>query len=242
MLDGESFQLEISHSMLATSSRTQIIIAALDEEEGIAYTLDEIQKYIRNPEIIVVDGNSNDQTSRVARDMGAKVIEQNGKGKGDALSLGLKFIDSNTKYVVLTDADYTYPAEYIPRMIEILERNPKIGMVCGNRFNHVYPLEAMNRAFYLGNKLITFAHSILNGIDLEDPLTGLRVIRANLLREWDPVSKDFDIEVELNNYLAHSEFETVEIPILYRERIGEKKLQMKHGSVILRRIISGMLK
>ena len=38
-------------------------------------------------------------------------------------------------YVVITDADYTYPAEYVTEMIRILEENPHVGMVCGNRFN-----------------------------------------------------------------------------------------------------------
>jgi dolichol-phosphate mannosyltransferase len=237
LLNQELFQVKIS-TILVDSTRMQIIIAALNEEQGIACTIEELKIYFVNPKITVVDGNSSDKTATVAKSMGAKVVQQNGKGKGDALNLGLKFIEQNTNYVVVTDADYTYPAKHILEMVDILEQNPQIGMVCGNRFNDLYPLKTMNHVFYIGNKLISTAHSFLNGIDLEDPLTGLRVIRADLLREWNPVSKDFDIEVELNSYVAKSGFDTVEIPIFYRERIGEKKLQMKHGSIILRRILT----
>jgi dolichol-phosphate mannosyltransferase len=242
MLDGEVFKLEITHAMLANGRRTQIIIAALNEEEGIAYTIDELKGYFDSANIIVVDGNSTDKTAAVAEVMGARVVEQKGKGKGDALNLGLKFIDGNAKYVVISDADYTYPAKHIPEMIEILDQNPQVGMVCGNRFNETYPLLAMKQVLYLGNKLICTAHSVLNGIDLQDPLTGLRVVRADLLRDWNPISKDFDIEVELNSYISRCNFKIVEIPIEYRQRIGEKKLQMKHGRIILRRILSEVLK
>jgi hypothetical protein len=111
-------------------------------------------------------------------------------------------------------------------------------MVCGNRFNDIHSLEAMNSVFYLGNKLISMAHGILNKINLTDPLTGLRVVRADLLRDWIPLSKDFDIEVELNSYIERCSFQTVEIPILYRERIGEKKLKMRHGRIIIQRILT----
>ena len=74
-------------------------------------------------------------------------------------------------------------------------------------------------------------------MDLQDPLTGLRVIRANILRNWIIKSKGFDIEVELNNQVAKQGFKTLEVPIEYRERLGEKKLKMKHGFTILKRII-----
>ena len=66
--------------------------------------------------------------------MGADVVFQDGLGKGDALAKAIKHLDLTVDYVVITDADYTYPAEYVPEMIRILEKNPDVGMVCGNRF------------------------------------------------------------------------------------------------------------
>ena len=83
--------------------------------------------------ILVVDGNSLDRTVEIAKDSGAHIAFQNGVGKGDAIAKGISQLDKNTKYIVFTDADYTYPAEYIPSMIGILEQNPDVGMVCGNR-------------------------------------------------------------------------------------------------------------
>jgi hypothetical protein len=50
---------------------------------------------------------------------GADIAFQDGAGKGDAISKGLKCLNHSVDYVVLTDADYTYPAEYVPEMIDI---------------------------------------------------------------------------------------------------------------------------
>jgi hypothetical protein len=122
-------------------------------------------------------------------------------------------------------------------MIKILEQNPDVGMVCGNRFNDQLDDNALRSRFYLGNKVLAFAHNVLNGITLVDPLTGLRVIRAEILKGYKIKSDGFDIEVELNSLIQKKGFKTIEVPIQYRERLGEKKLKMKDGATILKRIM-----
>ncbi len=112
-----------------------VVIAALNEEEGIGLTLKEISQNINPNQILVVDGHSNDRTVEIAKDLGAHILFQDGLGKGDAILKAMRYIDSDVDYVVVTDADFTYPAEYIPKMIQILDNHPEVGMVCGNRFN-----------------------------------------------------------------------------------------------------------
>jgi cellulose synthase/poly-beta-1,6-N-acetylglucosamine synthase-like glycosyltransferase len=103
--------------------------------------------------------------------MGAEVSLQYGKGKGDAMLQGIKQLDSRIRYIVFIDADYTYPAEYIPRMINILEHEPAVGMVIGNRFNgeHNFAGSTTNM-FYTVNRLLAFAQYLLNDVKLDDPL------------------------------------------------------------------------
>jgi dolichol-phosphate hexosyltransferase len=221
-----------SHSYL-----TQVIIAALNEEPGIGLTITELSENLHTHRVLVVDGNSRDRTVEIAKNCGADIVFQDGAGKGDAISKALKCLNHRVDYVVLTDADYTYPAEYVPEMIEILERNPHVGMVCGNRFNRQIDERAVRSSFYFGNKLLAFAHNLLNGVTLNDPLTGLRVIRAEILRDWAVRSKGFDVEVELNHQVERHGFKIIEVPIKYRIRLGEKKLKIKHGATILKRIL-----
>lgn len=215
----------------------QVIIAALNEEVGIGRTISELNTYLNKCNILVVDGRSNDRTVEVAKDFGAQIIRQDGVGKGDAIAKAIQYLDPTIDYAVTIDADYTYPAEYIPGMMAVLDHYPQVGMVCGNRFNGHVDGQAMRNKFYFGNKLLTFAHTMLDGVNLRDPLTGLRVIRSHILRDWQVKSKGFDIEVELNCHVERSGYSIVEIPIQYRLRLGNKKLKVTDGASILKRIL-----
>src|SRR5271157_6265137 len=149
---------------------TQVVIAALNEEPGIGPTITELSENLHTYCVLVVDGYSHDRTVEIAKDCGADILFQDGTGKGDAVSKALKCLNNTVDYVVLTDADHTYPAEYIPEMIEILEQNPHVGMVCGNRFTKQIDDGAVRSSFYFGNKLLAFAHNLLNGVTMNDPL------------------------------------------------------------------------
>jgi glycosyltransferase involved in cell wall biosynthesis len=219
------------------------VIAALNEEAGIGYTLSEIKHVLDDPFFLVVDGNSSDGTAKVAKDHAAEVMIQDGvKGKGAAISQGLEYLGKlgvDTDYIVFIDADYTYPAEYVPSMVEILEKNKSVGMVLGDRFEKGFSLRnAVSDKFYFGNRFLALMQYLLNGVKLNDPLSGLRVVRWNIIEDWKPRSKGFDIEAELNNYVKKMGCRTVEIPIQYRPRLGDKKLKIKHGFTIFKRIMS----
>ncbi len=229
--------MQLIQQSFEDSKLTQVIIAALNEEQGIGLTISEMQESLGPSRVLVVDGNSTDRTVEVAKDLGVDILSQDGKGKGDAIEKALRYTEEDVEYIVLTDADYTYPAEYVPQMIEILKHNPDIGMVCGNRFNGDVDGKALRTRFYFGNKMLSFAHTLLNGVNMRDPLTGLRVIRAEAVRDWDIKSDGFDIEVELNRQIERKGFKIAEVPIKYRQRLGEKKLKIKHGVGILKRIL-----
>jgi glycosyltransferase involved in cell wall biosynthesis len=215
-----------------------VVIATLNEEEGIGPTLEELQKVLTNCCFVVVDGNSVDRTVEIAKNMGADVLLQEGKGKGDALFQGIKRLSSTAQYVVFTDADYTYPAEYVPKMIEILDQNPDVGMVIGNRFNGEHNFnKTVTNLFYIGNRFLAFVQYAINGVKLSDPLSGLRVIRSEIFDYWNPKSRGFDVEAEMNAVVGRQGYRIVEIPIGYRSRLGEKKLKLRHGLGILKRIL-----
>ena len=219
-----------------------VILAALNEEAGIRLSLAELKMVLGDSKHLVVDGNSVDRTAKFAEEMGAEVLFQNGSGKGQAIAQAIKHVNSDIQYVVFTDADYTYPVKCLPEMIRILEENPEVGMVTGNRFTHSLTLSAMKSFFFVGNRVFAWTQRLINGVHLNDPLTGLRVIRWRILKNWEPKSKGFDIEAEINYRVEKKGYRIVEIPIQYRSRIGEKKLKLRHGLTILRRIVSESLR
>jgi len=215
-----------------------VIIAALNEEEGIGRSIAELRDALDDLRFLVVDGNSTDRTVEIAKKMGAEVLFQDGSGKGDAIEQAIKHVHSDVEYVVFIDADFTYPAGYLPEMIQLLEETPEVGMVTGNRFNHSFELREMNNLYYLGNRFLALAQDLLNGVRLRDPLTGFRVIRWRMLKNWQPKSKGFDVEAEMNYLVEKHGYRIVEVPIHYRTRLGAKKLKLVHGFTILRRIIA----
>jgi dolichol-phosphate mannosyltransferase len=213
----------------------------MNEEEGIGPTLLELRKALDDPVVLVVDGNSTDKTVEIARRMGAEVLVQSGRGKGAAVGQAIMHVNVGVKYVILIDADYTYPSAYLPEMVRILEENPRVGMVCGNRFGDQLNLGELHSILYFGNRLLAFTHNFFNGVDLKDPLTGFRVVRWDILRDWKPKSKGFDLEVELNHQVERKGYSILEIPVEYRARLGEKKLRLRDGLTILRRITTESL-
>jgi glycosyltransferase involved in cell wall biosynthesis len=214
-----------------------VVIAALNEEQGIGPTIDELKQTLDDPRILIVDGKSVDNTVGIAEELGAEIVVQKGSGKGDAIAEAMKQILTNVDYVVLTDADHTYPAGSIRPMIQVLETQKQVGMVCGNRFTSHINLGRQHSLLYIGNRLICFLHNLLNGVQLNDPLTGLRVVRSEIMRGWRPESIGFDIEVELNHWVERNGYTIAEVPINYRRRLGVKKLKIRHGLTIMRRIL-----
>jgi len=67
-----------------------VVIAAINEEEGIGPTICELKTILNEPHLIVVDGKSSDKTIEIAKDLGAEVLIQKGKGKGSAISQGFR--------------------------------------------------------------------------------------------------------------------------------------------------------
>ena len=152
---GDAIQLKSEINSLIS-----IIIAAYNEEEGIVPTIIEYKETIKEAQIIVVDGKSSDRTIEFSEKLGAKVLFQDRKGKGDAIAKGLSNLNDDTSYVIFTDADYTYPAIHLNQMISVLDNNPKVGMVLGDRFSKIYENQSDRNQFYVGNRILGFAPRI----------------------------------------------------------------------------------
>ena len=127
----------------------QLLIAALNEAPGIGLTIAEMKEVLDDIPVLIVDGKSSDRTVEIAKSFGAEVVFQDDFGKGDALAKALEYANLNVDYIILTDADYTYPAKYVPAMIRVLDENSLVGMVCGNRLGGSVDKEALKSIFHI---------------------------------------------------------------------------------------------
>jgi|HubBroStandDraft_1064217.scaffolds.fasta_scaffold06348_4 glycosyltransferase involved in cell wall biosynthesis len=218
---------------------TVIVVPAYKEAGGIAAVIDEIRAAI-NPIVLVINRPSNDGTDVRAREHGAIVVDQSGRGKGNAMRQAIEYVRTNlpnARYIGFVDADCTYPASPMGSMRQLLDSQPQLGMVIAAREN-LKNNGAKSEAFAIGNRLLGGVHHALNHVPLQDPLSGLRMVKTEAIGDWRPRAQGFDIECELNYFVRNvKDLEITEVDVPYRARVGEKKLRLRDGLVILRRMI-----
>ena len=220
-----------------------VIVPARNEAGSIADILARIPRLGRETEVIIVEGNSTDNTWEVIQNMpdsfaGGTIIkmQQTGRGKGNAVIEG--FHRATGDIVSILDADLTVPPEDLPKFVEALASR-KADFANGVRL--VYPMDkkAMQFANLCANKAFSLVFSWLLGTPLKDTLCGTKVLwREDYLRlhanraffgDFDPFG-DFDLIFGADKL----NLKIIDIPIRYRERYyGETNIQRWRHGVIL---------
>ncbi|WP_462272687.1 S-layer glycoprotein N-glycosyltransferase AglJ [Methanohalophilus sp.] len=167
--------------------------------------------------IFVIDGNSSDDTQEIAKNMGARVVAQTGKGKGQAVQDALAMIDD--PYVIMIDGDGTYLAKDVHLMLEPLETG-RADHVIGNRFADFDP-GAFTKLNLIGNKMLNKFFSIIYRKNLVDILSGYRGFTNQAIRELELHETGFEIESEIAVDSMKKEHRVEVVPITYRPRPDE---------------------
>ncbi len=208
-------------------------MATMNEERAIAKVIGDILKHgaFWNPEIVVVD-SSEDRTPEIAGELGARVILQKPQGHGTALREGM--LAAEGEVIITTDCDETYPMEYIPRFMELIE-SQGYDAVSGNR------IHSENRSMPLANKVANWSFAalvrLLYRIPTHDVTTGMHAFRRQVMHAI-PWKTNYSFPAELIIKTVQSGYKWREINIPYRERIGEVTLnRFRSGRAYIRFII-----
>ena len=187
--------------------------------------------------ILVIDGDSKDDTSQIAEAEGAKVIIQTGKGKGQAIIQAFKLIES--PYVVMVDGDGTYLAREASSLLEPIQGG-RADHVIGNRLEN-YSSGAFTKLNLMGNRLINIFFDIAYGVNLNDILSGYRAFTLESMKELELNKTGFEIETEISVECILKKQRVLEVPITYlpRSKEGATKLSpvkdgFRIGSTIYR--------
>ena len=199
-----------------------IVVPTLNEEGAIELVLSDIllEGY---PKMLVVDGNSIDETVALVKKMQILVIPQSGEGKTGAIKTALKYIE--TPYFGVIDGDCTYSAKDIEAL---LEKAPHYNQVIGARKDRSN-IKALNR---FGNKMINLLFNFLFGTNLTDVCSGLYVLNTSFAKKIALETSGFDVEVEIAAQAAKSSG-IVEVPISYGSRIGVQKLDPFRDGILI---------
>ena len=217
-----------------------IVIPAFNEGAHVAGQIESVRTVMDRSgwryEIIVVDDGSKDETAQRAIEVGdVRVLRhKRNKGYGAALKNGVRA--ASYDWILITDADGTYPTEAIP---ELLAAAPENDMVVGSRTGKsvAIPLERRPAKAFL-NKFASF----LAGTEIPDLNSGLRLMRKDLVQRYEhllPQGFSFTTTITLASLVNGHQVEY--LPIDYHARLGQSKIRPRHAYdftlLILRTIV-----
>jgi len=216
-----------------------VVIPAYEEAEHVADQVRAVSRALEQTgwrsEIVVVDDGSTDETAAQALSGGARVLRhKRNRGYGAALKTGIDAGDH--PWILITDADGTYPPEAIPGLLARAEEND---MVVGARTGDTVRVPWSRRpAKWFLRRLASY----LAGQKLPDLNSGLRLMRRDLIdryRHLLPSGFSFTTTITLASACNGHEIEFV--PIDYHARLGKSKIRPRHAFdfllLILRTIV-----
>ncbi|MDH5256000.1 MAG: glycosyltransferase family 2 protein [Gammaproteobacteria bacterium] len=204
-----------------------VVIPAFNEGTHVAQQVRDVDAVMRRSgwpyEVIVVDDGSGDQTAREADATGARVLRRvKNRGYGAALKLGVARAQHG--YILITDADGTYPVEAIPVLLEQAERH---AMVVGARVGDNVAIPLLRRP---AKAFIRALASYLSGEQIPDLNSGLRVMRKDLVQRYVHLLPDgFSFTTTITLASICNGHPVRYVPIDYHARLGESKIRARHA-------------
>jgi glycosyltransferase involved in cell wall biosynthesis len=198
-----------------------VVIPCYNEEEGIRTTLADMPDVV--DEIVVVDNNCTDRTAEVASAAGARVVVEPTPGYGAAYKTG--FRSATGDIIVTMDGDATYPRSFIPVLLDVMVEEDLDFISCDRTGHKAEDANSFLRI--LGNLVLNIAMFVLFGVWLKDSQSGMWVFRRAILPELDLTSDQMALSEELKiEAFTHRDLKTQELPIYYKARVGESKLDL----------------
>ena len=228
-----------------------VIVPVKNERDNLLPTLKRLPLLGNKVEVIIVDGNSTDGSQEILDELqrsnnfpfALKILKQLGKGKADAVKLGVG--EATHPLIIILDGDLSVEPESLPRFIQAFTRS--LGdLINGSRL--VYPLEAgaMRPLNRIGNILFAKLLGIVLDANLGDSLCGTKVFLKSdyeRFQRWcrDHTSPDPFGDFDLLFPAAALGLGIIEVPISYKARIyGTTKIsRFRDGFRLFRMVLSG---
>lgn len=198
-----------------------VLIPAYNEEGAIAETVETIKKqavHFKELEIVVINDGSKDRTGEIARPLPITLIEHPiNRGYGAALKSGMQ--RAKFDYILIADADGTYPLEDIPKLCA---EATNYDMVVGARTGAIVQVPLIRRP---AKWLITRLAEYLSHQEIPDLNSGLRVFRKDVALRFLTLYPDgFSFTTTITLAMMTNHYRVKFIPINYLRRVGKSSI------------------
>lgn len=199
-----------------------VVIPAYNEGASVRDGIIELKEMFAQTdieaEIIVVDDGSKDNTAIEAKSAGARVIQHRGnRGYGASLKTGI--LAASFDVIAITDADGTYPAEFLPDMLVKLEH---ADMVVGSRTGADVNIPLIRRP---AKWFLRVMANYVSNTKIPDLNSGLRVFRRDVAVQYFAILSDqFSFTTTITLATLCDNYLVVYTPIDYRKRQGKSKI------------------
>lgn len=209
--------------------KISIVIPTRNEERTIEEIIKAAQKH--GDEILVVDGHSRDRTREIAARNGARVILDNGLGKGAALRLAIKEVKGDI--ILFIDADGSHNPADIPTLINPIIEG-KADLVIGSRLRGGSDELGSTFSEFLrlwGGRVIALTINLRFRQKITDYLNGFRAIKTSAARSLNLKENQQTIEHEMAMECLRKGYKVIEVPAHeYCRRYGKSNINLiKHG-------------
>lgn len=203
--------------------KTAIILPAYNEELTIEKVILDFHQYAPEAFIYVIDNNSLDKTNKIANKVIAEnkidggVIFAKRKGKANAIKTAFSKVDADI--YVLADADLSHSAQDLNKLLSPV-MSGEFDLAVGNRFTSTGYEKENKRMFHnFGNNLIIKLINMLFNADVQDVMSGYRVLSRNFVKNYPIMCEGFEIETEMTLHCLDKKFNFIEVPINFQDRI-----------------------
>ena len=212
--------------MILNKDEVCILIPTLNEDLTIGEIVREFKELGYN-HILVIDGNSTDNTVKISRESGANVRTQSGKGKGNAIIEAFEIMEQ--PYILMLDGDGTYNPKDAEKMLTPLFSG--FDQVIGDRLINAEE-GAFSRLNLFGNHMVNFLFKVAHSRDLRDILSGYRAFTRPAIQQMNLKEKGFEIETEISVESVRNGQRVMVVPIKYSRRPGTTtKLSPFHDGI-----------
>jgi hypothetical protein len=198
------------------TTKVSVVVPAMNEEKNIGHVLKQLPEGLH--EVILVDGNSEDETIEAARAAcpEIRVLVQSGRGKGDAFRTGFAAVTGNL--VVMLDADGSADPAEIPRFVEALEAGADFAK--GSRFLPGGGSTDITGLRSLGNGVLSGTANLLHGTHFTDLCYGYNAFWARCLPFIALDVPGFEVETLINLRIAGAGMKITEVPSYELDRLS----------------------